>query len=210
MSDLIDTVLQEMTTVLARVSRDEVGALADRLNAAQRVFVAGEGRSGFMAKAFAMRLMHLGLPVHVVGETTTPSVADGDVVVGVSGSGTTAGTVRVAEQAVKVGATVHAVTTDPDSPLARHADVVLTVPAATKYRRAGRRRRSSRCRACSTRPRTSCWTSCAWSWRGGAAWTTPRPAPLTPTRSDRRACVRGRRSPAARGDTGRPAACSSG
>ncbi len=77
------------------------------LNAAQRVFVAGEGRSGFMAKAFAMRLMHLGLPVHVVGETTTPSVADGDVVVGVSGSGTTAGTVRVAEQAVKVGAAVH-------------------------------------------------------------------------------------------------------
>ena len=137
MSDLIDTVLQEMTTVLARVSRDEVGALADRVEAAQRVFVAGEGRSGFMAKAFAMRLMHLGLPVHVVGETTTPSVADGDVVVGVSGSGTTAGTVRVAEQAVKVGAAVHAVTTDPDSPLARYADVVLTVPAATKYRREG-------------------------------------------------------------------------
>jgi 6-phospho-3-hexuloisomerase len=137
MSDLIDTVLQEMTTVLARVSRDEVTALADRLDTARRVFVAGEGRSGFMAKAFAMRLMHLGLPVHVIGETTTPSVARGDVIVGVSGSGTTAGTVRVAEQAARVGATVHAVTTDPDSPLTRHADVVLTVPAATKHRRAG-------------------------------------------------------------------------
>jgi len=137
MNDLIDTVLREMTTVLARVSRDEVGAFADRVGAAQRVFVAGEGRSGFMAKAFAMRLMHLGLPVHVIGETTTPPVAAGDVVVGVSGSGTTAGTVRVAEQAVQVGAMVHAVTTDPDSPLARHADVVLTVPAATKYRRGG-------------------------------------------------------------------------
>ena len=82
MDDLIDTVLQEITTVLARVSRDEVRALADRLNAAPRVFVTGEGRSGFMARAFAMRLMHLGLPVHVIGETTTPSVASGDVVVG--------------------------------------------------------------------------------------------------------------------------------
>jgi 6-phospho-3-hexuloisomerase len=136
-TDLIDTILGEMSTVLARVSRDEIAALAGRLDAAGRVFVTGEGRSGFMAKAFAMRLMHLGLPVHVVGETTTPSVAAGDVVVGVSGSGTTAGTVRVAEQAVEAGATVHAVTTDPDSPLARTADVVLTVPAATKYRRAG-------------------------------------------------------------------------
>jgi len=137
MNDLIDTVLQEMTTVLERVNRKEVIELVDRLDDAPRVFVTGEGRSGFMARAFAMRLMHLRLPVHVIGETTTPSVASGDVVIGVSGSGTTAGTVRVAEQAVLVGATVHAVTTDPGSPLARHADVVLTVPAATKYRRGG-------------------------------------------------------------------------
>lgn len=137
MTDLIDTVLQEMTTVLEAVSEKEVHALADRLDAAPRVFVTGEGRSGFMAKAFAMRMMHLGLPVQVIGETTTPSVASGDVVVGVSGSGTTGGTVRVASQAVEVGATVHAVTTDPDSPLARYADTVLTVPAATKYRRPG-------------------------------------------------------------------------
>jgi 6-phospho-3-hexuloisomerase len=136
-TDLVDTVLAEMTAVLGRVSREEIAALADRVHAAGRIFVAGEGRSGFMARAFAMRLMHLGLPVHVIGETTTPSVAAGDVVVGVSGSGTTAGTVRVAQQAVEVGATVHAVTTDPASPLARYADVVLTIPAATKYRRAG-------------------------------------------------------------------------
>ena len=63
--DLIDTVLQEMTTVLARVSPGrgaEPGRPAERRAA---VFVTGEGRSGFMAKAFAMRLMHLGLPVHV-------------------------------------------------------------------------------------------------------------------------------------------------
>ncbi|SDY11737.1 6-phospho-3-hexuloisomerase [Modestobacter sp. DSM 44400] len=136
-TDLIDTVLDEMTTVLAKVSRAEVAALTDRLAGAQRVFVSGEGRSGLMAKAFAMRLSHLGLRVYVVGETTTPPIAAGDTVIAVSGSGTTAGTVRVAEQAVGAGATVHAVTTDADSPLAQPADVVLTVPAATKYRRPG-------------------------------------------------------------------------
>ena len=37
---------------------------------------------------------------------------------------------------------------------------------------------------------TSCWTSCAWSWRGGAVWTTPRPAPPTPTRSRARSGLR--------------------
>ncbi|QNS07815.1 6-phospho-3-hexuloisomerase [Streptomyces xanthii] len=134
---LLDTVLDEMRGVLAAVDAGQLDALASTLLAARRVFVAGEGRSGFMAKAFAMRLMHLGLPVHVIGETTTPAVAEGDTVVAVSGSGTTAGTVRVAEQAVKVGAEVHAVTTAPQSPLGVLAASVVLLPAATKYRRPG-------------------------------------------------------------------------
>jgi 6-phospho-3-hexuloisomerase len=135
--DLLDVVLAEVTAVVAAVSRQEVRRLADVLSAAPRIFVAGEGRSGFMAKAFAMRLMHLGLPVHVIGETTTPAVKADDVVVAISGSGTTGGTVRVAGQAVKVGATVHVVTTDAESPLAALAATVLVLPAATKHRRPG-------------------------------------------------------------------------
>lgn len=136
-SDLVDVVLTELTDVVARVSRAELGGLAGRLDAGERVFVAGEGRSGFTARAFAMRLMHLGLCVHVVGESTTPSIGAGDVVVGLSASGTTASTLRVAEQAVTAGATVHAVTADPGSPLAGRAEVVVTVPATTD-RAAGR------------------------------------------------------------------------
>ncbi|POX36043.1 6-phospho-3-hexuloisomerase [Streptomyces sp. Ru73] len=134
---LLTTVQEEMRGVLTAVDAGSLDALATALLRARRVFVTGEGRSGFMAKAFAMRLMHLGLPVHVIGETTTPAVADGDTVVAVSGSGTTAGTVRVAEQAVKAGAEVHAVTTAPDSPLGTLAASVLLLPAATKYRRPG-------------------------------------------------------------------------
>jgi 6-phospho-3-hexuloisomerase len=136
-ADLLDIVLTEMAAVIAGISRPDVRRLADVLADAQRIFVAGEGRSGFMSRAFAMRLMHLGLPVHVVGETTTPAVRPGDVLVAVSGSGTTAGTVRVAQAAVTAGASVHVVTTDAVSPLATLATTVLVLPAATKYRRAG-------------------------------------------------------------------------
>jgi 6-phospho-3-hexuloisomerase len=135
--DLVDVVLGEMSGVLERMDRGALEKAASVLDAAPRVFVAGEGRSGFMAKAFAMRLVHLGLTGYVVGETCTPSVADGDLLVGVSGSGTTAGTVRAAEQAVKAGGSVLAVTTDPSSPLATAAAHVVPVPAATKHRREG-------------------------------------------------------------------------
>lgn len=90
-----------------------------------------------MANAFAMRLMHLGLTVHVVGEATAPPLLEGDTLVAVSGSGATAGTVRTAQEAADTGGRILSVTTDPESPLAALADIVVHVPAATKYRRPG-------------------------------------------------------------------------
>jgi 6-phospho-3-hexuloisomerase len=136
MADDLTTVLNEITGVADKVDRDQIGALVERLVRAPRVFVAGEGRSGLMGKAFAMRLMHLGLTVYAMGETITPAVGDGDLVVVISGSGTTGGAVRTAESARGAGAGVHAVTTDPASPLGEVADGALVLPAATKYRRA--------------------------------------------------------------------------
>ena len=134
-AELTATILGEIQGVLDTFDYAALDAVAGELNAASHVVVAGEGRSGFMAKAFAMRLMHLGVPVHVVGETTTPALGSADLLVAVSGSGTTASTVRAAQQANAVGGRVIAVTTDPDSPLAVAAATVVHVPAATKYRK---------------------------------------------------------------------------
>jgi 6-phospho-3-hexuloisomerase len=131
----LTTVLTEIGGVASKVDRDQLTALVDLVVAAPRVFVAGEGRSGLMGKAFAMRLMHLGLTVYAMGETITPAVHAGDLVIVISGSGTTSGAVRVAETARKAGAAVHAVTTDPTSSLAEASDALLVLPAATKYRR---------------------------------------------------------------------------
>jgi 6-phospho-3-hexuloisomerase len=133
----LETILTEVRQVLERMDDGQLDRLAAGLLAAPRVFVTGEGRSGFMAKAFAMRLAHLGLPVAVLGETTTPPVDRGDTLVAVSGSGTTHGTVHAARTAADQGARVVAVTTDERSPLARLADHTLVVPAATKWRRQG-------------------------------------------------------------------------
>ena len=137
MSNDVTAVLAEIQGVLDKVNPSELTTLVDRLEQAPRVFVAGEGRSGLMGKAFAMRLMHLGVTVYAVGETITPSVKDGDVVVVISGSGTTGGAVRTAENARQAGAEVLAVTTDTSSPLARLAEHVLELPAATKFRKEG-------------------------------------------------------------------------
>ncbi|MNB72893.1 3-hexulose-6-phosphate isomerase [compost metagenome] len=131
------TILSEAGDVLSRIDESNINDTAALLAGAPRIFVAGEGRSGLMAKSFAMRLMHLGATSYVIGETITPSIAAGDYLVAVSGSGTTHGVVWTAEKARELGASVIALTTDAESPLARSAARVIAIPAATKHRREG-------------------------------------------------------------------------
>ena len=115
----------------------ELDAFATALGDAERVFVHGAGRSGLALKMTAMRLMHLGFTVHVVGDVTTPAITSGDVLLTASGSGTTGGVVRAAQSAVDAGASVAAITTATKSPLAKLAAHVLVLPAADKLDRSG-------------------------------------------------------------------------
>jgi 6-phospho-3-hexuloisomerase len=127
----------ELDSVLAAVDEGELEQLAEMVNQAERVFVHGAGRSGLALRMTAMRLMHLGLTVHVVGEVTTPAIGAGDVLLVASGSGTTSGIVAAATTADSVGAQIAAITTARVSPLASLADAVVIVPAAAKLDRSG-------------------------------------------------------------------------
>lgn len=136
----LQQILAENAALLTRLPPEaeaNLAALADRLRTADRVFVLGAGRSGLALGMTAMRLMHLGLAVHVVGEVTTPAIRAGDSLLVASGSGSTAGIVRAAETAHSVGASVLALTTAADSRLAGLADVCVLLPAAQKQDRGG-------------------------------------------------------------------------
>lgn len=63
--------------------------MIEEIRNSDRIFVVGTGRSELVGKAFAMRLMHLGFNVHVVGEVTTPAIRDKDCLIAISGSGET-------------------------------------------------------------------------------------------------------------------------
>jgi 6-phospho-3-hexuloisomerase len=125
-------VLDENERLLNSVDSAQWDRSGELITSARSVFVIGNGRSGLAVQMAAMRLMHLGLRVHVAGEVTAPAVGAGDVLIAVSGSGTTASVVGAAGTAKKVGASILAVTTAPDSPLAQLADQVLILPAADK------------------------------------------------------------------------------
>ncbi|OWJ55747.1 6-phospho-3-hexuloisomerase [Pyrodictium delaneyi] len=122
--------------VIDRLNPEQVKQMLDTLEKAYRsghkVLVMGAGRSGLVGRAFAMRLMHLGFNVYVLGETITPSIGKDDVVVAISGSGRTKLIVTATEAAKKVNATIIAVTSYPDSPLGQLADIVVEIPGRTK------------------------------------------------------------------------------
>lgn len=131
----LDLIVRELGAVLSRVNTGDLERLSGAVAGADRVFVHGAGRSGIALRMTAMRLMHLGLAVHVVGETTTPAIGAGDVLLTASGSGTTAGIVAAAQAAVAAGSGIAVITTASDSALAHLADVVILVPAAAKLDR---------------------------------------------------------------------------
>jgi 6-phospho-3-hexuloisomerase len=128
----LSLIQDEIAETAAGIDGAQLVALAARISEADRVFLAGAGRSGLVLRMAAMRLMHLGLTVHVAGDTTTPAIRAGDLLVVASGSGSTAGVVKAVQTAVSAGAKVAALTTNAHSRVAELADEVVVIPAAQK------------------------------------------------------------------------------
>ncbi len=126
------SITEHVEQVARELGEDEVEALIDAIISARKVFVYGAGRSGLVAKAFAMRLMHLGINVFVVGEIITPAIEQEDLLITISGSGETTSVVNAGKIAKNVGAKVALITTFPNSSLGRLADIVVVVKGRTK------------------------------------------------------------------------------
>jgi 6-phospho-3-hexuloisomerase len=130
-SELISSILSELDKVLNSVDPECVSNLRRDITQARRVFVAGRGRSGLQMQTFAMRLMHLDLDVHVVGDVTAPSIGAGDLLIIGSGSGQTASLVEYAGRARELNAQVALITIAEESPIAQKADSIIHIAAAS-------------------------------------------------------------------------------
>jgi 6-phospho-3-hexuloisomerase len=134
-SAALDHMHQELGGVLARITPEMAETLIRELKTAPRIFGCASGRSGFILRGFLMRLMHLGYAVYFVGETTTPRIRPGDLLVVMSGSGETAQPREMQRRANTVGARTLGLTAHTDSIIGREAQVVITIPGTTKLTR---------------------------------------------------------------------------
>jgi 6-phospho-3-hexuloisomerase len=142
MNDEVPKILVFMQQMAATITKttsnldpDQISAFFQMVVSAKRVYVAGAGRSGFIAKAFGLRLLHLGYDVYVVGETITPALRAGDTMVVFSGSGETHSMVSIAGMVKDLGGTVGLITASSDSKISKIADCIVNLGDLTGYYR---------------------------------------------------------------------------
>jgi 6-phospho 3-hexuloisomerase len=120
---------RKTTDILRQVPPQDIQRVTSAFFKARRIFVYGAGRSGLVSKAFAIRLVHLGLQTFVIGETIGAPVKKSDLVFLVSGSGETITAVMTAEIAHDIGAKLVVVTSKKNSRITKFADIALILSA---------------------------------------------------------------------------------
>ncbi len=132
MKTSIRAILDNIESAQEFLDEQAIEDFEDIIINSKNIFVTGAGRSGLAAKAFAMRLMHLGLSAYVVGETISPAIYEDDCIVAISGSGETNTIVSAAKIAKNRGSKVLALTSYPESTLGQLADSFILVKGRTK------------------------------------------------------------------------------
>lgn len=128
---LADQVLDELRPGLAPEVLSQIPDLSKMLAKTRRICCYGVGREGLMIKALAMRLYHLGLDAHVVGDMATPPIGAGDTLFVSAGPGTFSTVAALSGIAQNAGAQVICVTAEPSGEIPRSVKKVIHLPAQT-------------------------------------------------------------------------------
>jgi 6-phospho-3-hexuloisomerase len=118
---------ERVTQALERVDAARIDRAVELLAKAPQIFVYGAGRSGIIGRAFAMRLVQLGLRAYVIGESVTPIVRHGDVVFILSGQGESYSSIQTANIVRREGAGLIVLTSKGTSKLAHAASLLLVL-----------------------------------------------------------------------------------
>ncbi len=130
-SELAGRACAEIAATFGSIDESAVSALVEELAAARRIALHGVGREGLMMRALTMRLFHMGLDAHPVGDMTTPAIGPGDLLVVSAGPGEFSTIMALIGVARDAGARVAVITAQPEGGAAKAADVVMCLPAQT-------------------------------------------------------------------------------
>ena len=120
-------ILGRLDSILSETDSQNSARLLKLISESKRIFVTGAGRSGLVSRFFAMRLVHSGYQVSMVGEIVTPSIQAGDLLVVISGSGGTETLLPLLRKAKSMGANVAVLSMKAKSAMADIADLTIQI-----------------------------------------------------------------------------------
>ncbi len=133
MTTEITEIIKEISKATTSITDKQIIEFIQEINVAKRIFVYGTGRSGLMLKTFAMRLMQMGYISYVIGETITPSIQKGDLLIVASASGETDTVCQAVKKAKKSNIKVISITANYESTLYSLQKPLIFIESATKF-----------------------------------------------------------------------------
>ncbi len=129
MQNYPELILKELNESIAQVSLTQCRQIVEHLTFDRKQIISGVGRSGYVARGFAMRLMQMGFSSYMLGDCNTPGIQKNDNLIIISASGRTSSLLIHAKKAKEMGAKILLLTTSPNSPIGELADAIIRISA---------------------------------------------------------------------------------
>ncbi len=131
----IKKIIKEINLVLSKVKDTETNRFIKSILKANKIVLCGAGRVGMATRSFAMRLAHLGLDAHYLGDSTVPSIGKGDLLIACSGSGETQSIFDIVKIAKINQVSISLITGNRYSRMGRLANSIVTIKAPSKTKK---------------------------------------------------------------------------
>ncbi|KUK01875.1 MAG: 6-phospho 3-hexuloisomerase [Methanobacteriaceae archaeon 41_258] len=133
--ETVKKILEHALKVAEKINKKDLDKIIELLTASKSIFVLGSGRSKLVGEEFAMRLAQLELNVHVIGDSTTITPREGDLIIVISSSGDTSSIITEARRLKKKGVNIIGITANPRSELSKLSDIIIDVGPWRDYQR---------------------------------------------------------------------------
>jgi 6-phospho-3-hexuloisomerase len=127
----INEILEKIEDVTNYLEEDNINEVINMIINSKNIFVVGAGRSGLVAKSFAIRLMQMEICVYIVGDIITPAIHKDDCIFALSGSGETKSVHLAVKTAKEIGSKAILFTSNNNSTIAKLVDVLCHIKIDT-------------------------------------------------------------------------------
>lgn len=137
LNDNFKIIMKELAECFEESHYEDRKKMIEMICRADRIFVAGTGRTGYVMRCFSMRLMQAGYSVFWIGDNNTPAAGKGDLIILGSGSGETGALCNYIKAAKAILMDSIVLTASGASTLAEEADMVVLLKGNSKFCKKG-------------------------------------------------------------------------